>query len=484
MNAKSCKNRFVPIKQQGFTLIELLVVVLIIGVLSAIALPQYQKAVLRSRFNALMPVVNSLAEANDLYYDEHGQYAHEMDDLDIKVQEDMPDGTEIDFGANPEYAYVMATNPALNNNYIVYQKNSANYPGEIHCEALEDDPVAQQVCESAGGSQNLGNVLTDGYITYVISGVGAGIKPGADDNTLSCDKATAMGYSCNVSTNEDGQTEKQICTQIGGINICRTNTYNEDGSYTSLTCSATSENICDSSYWRTVAYDKDGKVLHEWDCLGMSTNDGVCHARNRYDYDYDNAGNKLTQKYCAYEQEDGSCAAYTWRYDWTYDGEGNQLTKKYCSTATDGSCTPNTSTEHYTLSYDTDGNVTSKRHCLAVEQDGSCSHYNTGGYDYTYNSDGKMTSEWYCSTVGSDGSCTTHSNTRTEYTYDGNGKVLSQRTCNAIENDGSCSGYSWASYYSYDDNGKQIASQYCGSENIDSSTGTCNSYEYASVMFD
>ena len=52
---------------KGFTLIELLVVVLIIGILSSVALPQYTKAVNKSRLTELQTLQSSLEKATDVY---------------------------------------------------------------------------------------------------------------------------------------------------------------------------------------------------------------------------------------------------------------------------------------------------------------------------------------------------------------------------------------------------------------------------------
>ncbi|WP_432635337.1 type IV pilin protein [Candidatus Avelusimicrobium sp.] len=70
---------------KGFTLIELLVVVLIIGILSAVALPQYTKAVEKSRATEAITLLGSLANAEEIYKMSTGSYTGDLSALDIQL---------------------------------------------------------------------------------------------------------------------------------------------------------------------------------------------------------------------------------------------------------------------------------------------------------------------------------------------------------------------------------------------------------------
>ena len=69
----------------AFTLIELLVVVLIIGILAAVAVPQYQKAVEKSRAAQARTMLASTMQAIENYHLANGEWPQSFDELSIDI---------------------------------------------------------------------------------------------------------------------------------------------------------------------------------------------------------------------------------------------------------------------------------------------------------------------------------------------------------------------------------------------------------------
>ena len=158
--------------RKGFTLIELLVVVLIIGILASVALPQYEKAVMKSRYATLMALTNAIGDAEETYYMANGEYTEDFEALAIEP-----------------------TGCTLSND-----KKTCTYPwGQCFLNLL----YGRAVCAN---TQNLNN----GYAYYFVHGA-----------------YPTWGKTCWALSNESSNKYGKLCQQMGGTML---------GDYGSTSC--------------------------------------------------------------------------------------------------------------------------------------------------------------------------------------------------------------------------------------------------------
>lgn len=141
--------------KKGFTLVELLIVVLIIGVLSGIALPQYRKVVARSRFTRAQVMAKSIYDSVERYLAVWGKDSwydlpvdkRKLSRLDIGATRLLPAGFSLNDSTNTisggGFSYqwlgstvgITATSGAYTGAVIVYTGNSFNCQTDVNGEA-------------------------------------------------------------------------------------------------------------------------------------------------------------------------------------------------------------------------------------------------------------------------------------------------------------------------------------------------------------
>lgn len=155
----------------GFTLIELLVVVLVVGILAAVAVPQYQVAVMKARVAQMVPFLAGVKTAQDAYYMANGKYSDRWDELEVTVPAgatvreclatgdghptqcvDFPSGISCEIRSAADIIYCRSKSLIPEIGFIpTHAKTSVAGKGR-YCIVSKTDDIRNKVCKALGGT--------------------------------------------------------------------------------------------------------------------------------------------------------------------------------------------------------------------------------------------------------------------------------------------------------------------------------------------
>ncbi len=143
--------------KRGFTLIELLVVVLIIGILAAIALPQYKRVKEKTIMTEGMQLAKQIAEANQRYYLIHGEYSKDINNLDIEFAGEISyeyhryrvisnNFVLSSFGSDDANLIAVVQKKPLNEKYFISVNSS--FPNIVNCYSIWGaSKIQKELCD-------------------------------------------------------------------------------------------------------------------------------------------------------------------------------------------------------------------------------------------------------------------------------------------------------------------------------------------------
>lgn len=150
----------------GFTLIELLVVVLIIGILTAIALPQYEISAEKARASQALTTLRTLKDALERQWLAKGVFPTTLEELDISIPADKYWNYSISTDLSV-FAARKDSSSGFSKSYLIAYRFDNTRVARLICRSQSDIDWGEKICKALGAVEKDGGAFP--YQNWILS---------------------------------------------------------------------------------------------------------------------------------------------------------------------------------------------------------------------------------------------------------------------------------------------------------------------------